>query len=157
MRVKGFDLATDVCLLHVVQLQEVLTSIQNTLEEHGIVANIESSAAIREGGQTCRMICITDDLGSSRTKLKRQSRDQAVMVRVDEETIDGLDSWIKAGVAASRSEAAALFIREGLNLRGQELAELKGSIESVERALQKLRSKARSILGDASDESGERE
>lgn len=139
------------------QLQELLTSVQSTLEEHGIVANIESSAAILEGGQTCRMICITDDLGSSRTKLKNQSRDQVVMVRVDGETIVGLDSWIKAGVAASRSEAAALFIREGLNLRGQELEELKGSIERVERAQQELHSKARAILGEENVESGERE
>jgi hypothetical protein len=39
------------------------------------------------------------------------------MVRVDDETLTGLDTWIKVGIAASRCEAAALFIGEGLTLR----------------------------------------
>ena len=139
-------------ILRVMQLQALLESVQELLDEHGITANIESAAGILEGGQTCRMICITDDLGSSRSKLKSQPRDHVVMVRVDANTVKGLDSWIKAGVASSRSEAAALFIREGLNLRNQELEELKGSIERVERAQEDLEKHARTILGDDADE-----
>ena len=94
------------------------------------------------------MICITGDLGASRTEMKRQPRDHVVMVRVDDESLEGLDSWITAGVADSRSEAAALFIREGLSLRSQELAELKVSIDKLEQAQEELRAKARTILGD---------
>ena len=66
-------------------------------------------------------------------------RDHTVMVRVDEKTSKQLDSWVEIGAVKSRSEAAALFIREGLQMRADELAEL-------EEALQKLKPEHRDVI-----------
>ena len=52
-------------------------------------------------------------------------RDHVLMVRVDEDTQTKLDDWVETGAVKSRSEAAALFIREGLMLRASELDQLR--------------------------------
>jgi len=48
----------------------------------------------------------------------------------------------------SRSEAAALFIREGLKVRAEELERLRDALREVEDAKRRLREKARGVLGD---------
>ena len=131
-------------------LQDILKSVQGLLDEHGVTASVQMPDLL-DRGSSCRMICITGDLGTRRTQMKQQSRDNVMMVRVDDESIEALDSWIGAGVAASRSEAAALFIKEGLGLRGHELDQLRAPIDKVARAQKELREKARAILGDELD------
>ena len=54
----------------------------------------------------------------------------------------------------SRSEAAALFIREGLQVRGDELAELEEALQKVEKAKQGLRDKAKTVFGDQQSDHG---
>jgi Arc/MetJ-type ribon-helix-helix transcriptional regulator len=76
-----------------------------------------------------------------------ERRDQVVMVRLDKETTRDLDRWVEAGAVKSRSEAAMLFIREGLKVRSRELDQLKEAIESVESARERLKEQARSVLG----------
>jgi metal-responsive CopG/Arc/MetJ family transcriptional regulator len=76
-------------------------------------------------------------------------RDKVVMVRVDEETSEELDAWVETEVVKSRSEAAALFIREGLKVRADELAQLKDALRDVERAKENLRHKARDVFDGA--------
>ncbi|UCC74251.1 MAG: hypothetical protein JSV86_06745, partial [Gemmatimonadota bacterium] len=76
---------------------------------------------------------------------------------VDEETMKSLDSWVQTGAVKSRSEAAALFIREGLRLRATELSDLEGVLRDVDQAKQRLREAARRVLGtegEANDEEG---
>jgi len=53
------------------------------------------------------------------------------MIRTDEETTRTLDDWVETGYFKSRSEAAALFLREGLKMRADELAKLKEALEEV--------------------------
>jgi hypothetical protein len=48
----------------------------------------------------------------------------------------------------SRSEAAALFIREGLKVRADELEHLRDALHDVEEARAKLRRRARDVIGD---------
>ncbi len=80
------------------------------------------------------------------------------MVRVDAVTLADLDAWVETGAVKSRSEAAALFIREGLKVRGAELRELKEAIDGVDEARSRLRKKAREVLGaDHDNTSGEEE
>ena len=85
-------------------------------------------------------------------ELGRETRDQVVMVRVDEETSKTLDDWVQTGAVKSRSEAAALFIREGLKVRAAELEKLAEALQGVEKAREKLREEARDVFGDQDNE-----
>ncbi len=93
-----------------------------------------------------KMVCIAPDLTESMQELGETTRDQVVMVRLDEDTTKSLDAWVEAGAVKSRSQAAALFIREGLKVRAPELDQLKDALEEVEKAKQLLREKAEKIL-----------
>ncbi len=105
------------------------------------------------GEPPLKVICVAADLKSSVAELGQVTRDQVVMVRVDDETAHSLDAWIEAGAVKSRSAAAALFIREGLNVRANELEQLGEALRSVEDAKLRLRDKAREVLGDQIEES----
>jgi len=72
------------------------------------------------------------------------------MVRVDEDTSKRLDAWVEIGAVKSRSEAAALFIREGLQVRADEMGELEEALQKVENAKQVLRDKAKTVFGERS-------
>jgi len=69
------------------------------------------------------------------------------MVRIDEETRKTLDAWVETGYFKSRSEAAALFMREGLKIRASELEKLKDALHQVAQAKNVLRDKASEIFG----------
>jgi Arc/MetJ-type ribon-helix-helix transcriptional regulator len=94
----------------------------------------------------CRMICMPFGLAESLREMEAEPRENVVMVRVDNETKSDLDSWIETGAVKSRSEAAALFIREGLKVRSAELQELEDALREVEQAKERLRAKARDVL-----------
>ena len=77
------------------------------------------------------------------------------MVRVDSETAEKLDAWVETDAIKSRSQAAALFIREGLRVREKELAELEEALDDLNEAKSRLRERAREVLGP--DNQGEDE
>jgi Arc/MetJ-type ribon-helix-helix transcriptional regulator len=87
----------------------------------------------------------------------RTTRDQVVMVRIDEDTSTKLDHWVETGAFKSRSEAAALFIREGLLVHARELDELDEALSGVEQAKDRLRQKARQVFETATDAESETE
>lgn len=99
-----------------------------------------------------KLVCVPSSLRESVEAMGGAPRDQVVMVRVDGQTVSTLDSWVKTGAVKSRSEAAAVFIREGLKVRSQELQELQDALTDVEAAMSRLREKARQVLGQ--DEEG---
>ena len=92
-------------------------------------------------------MCLSGNLRDSVDALGDSARDNVVMVRGDDDTVNALDSWVEAGAVKSRSAAAALFIREGLKVRDPELQELKDALHDVDRARQRLREKAEAVLG----------
>jgi len=55
---------------------------------------------------------------------------------------------VETGAVKSRSEAAALFIKEGLRVRATELSELGESLREVEEARDRLRKRVREVLGE---------
>jgi Arc/MetJ-type ribon-helix-helix transcriptional regulator len=69
------------------------------------------------------------------------------MVRVDEATSQALDAWVATGAVKSRSEAAALFIREGLKVRADELARLRDSLRELDEAKERLHRRAMEVFG----------
>lgn len=122
--------------------------LRKELESCGI-----DPSKLRMGSDECidlgaiKVVCLSGPLRDSVDALGDSARDNVVMVRVDEDTVNALDSWVEAGAVKSRSAAAALFIREGLKVRDSELQELKDALNDVDRAKQRLREKAETVLG----------
>jgi len=94
-----------------------------------------------------KIVCMAPGLTDSVKEMGKSIRDQVVMVRIDEDSNRALDDWVEAGAVKSRSEAAALFIREGLKVRASELDRLKEALDEVQAARQRLRDEAKNIFG----------
>jgi hypothetical protein len=102
----------------------------------------------RAFGGAVRVVRVTPDIQDSVDEMGRSQRDHVVMVRVDDHTLEQLDAWVKTEAVKSRSEAAALFIREGLEVRASELAELQEALEDVDRAKERLKERVREVFSD---------
>jgi Arc/MetJ-type ribon-helix-helix transcriptional regulator len=125
--------------------------LETKLDSLGVDLDELCNAAGSDLGARIKMVCVSPDLGESVRDLGKSNREHVVMVRVDTETRRKLDAWVETGAVKSRSEAAALFIREGLKVRDSELSELQEAIDGVEEAKERLREKARGLFGDASE------
>ncbi len=121
-------------------------SIREKLHKKGI--DIDAMCAREGGALRAKVVCIAPDLMDSVSEMGQTARDQTVMVRVDEETSKTLDEWVETGSVKSRSEAAALFIREGLKVRASELEKMRDLIQEVDSAKERLREKAREVFGE---------
>ena len=72
-------------------------------------------------------------------KTVRDTRDSVVMVRVSRESVDKLDELVDAGLANSRSEAAAFLITEGVTARADLYDKIAEQTEVIRNAREKLR------------------
>lgn len=146
------------------ECSDVLERLREQLKSCGVDAsqlNLDSGGCIDLGaliqgldvGGPLKVMCLAGNLRESVDALGDSTRDNVVMVRVDEDTVKALDAWVEAGAVKSRSAAAAVFIREGLKVRDAELKELEDALQDVQRARQRLREKAEAVLGpDALEE-----
>jgi Arc/MetJ-type ribon-helix-helix transcriptional regulator len=134
-------------------------SIRSQLQEKGVSIDFENgfdfSCVDPLGGAGVKVVCVAPDLKQSVEEMGRKPRDQVVMVRVDESTLGDLDAWVATGAVKSRSEAAALFIREGLKVRADELERLRDALREVKEAQERLRQQAREIFGAGAAATGE--
>ena len=69
----------------------------------------------------------------------RSARDSVVMVRVNKESLSRLEDLIEAGMASSRSEAAAYLITEGIKSRQGLFDRIAEKIEQIRRSRDELR------------------
>ncbi len=129
----------------------ILKMVQEKLRAKGIdidmTGNLETSTET-DGPTRIKVVCVAPGLRESVREMEKNPRDQVVMVRVDEKTSQALDAWVETGAVKSRSEAAALFIREGLKMRADELERLRDALRDVESAKERLRQKAQELFGD---------
>lgn len=125
-------------------LEAVLAKLREKQVTVELTGDVET-CCIPEG--RIKMVCVVPGLGDSVRELGRSPRDQVVMVRVDEATSQDLDAWVATGVVKSRSEAAALFIAEGLKVRADELARLRDSLREVNEAKERLHRQAMEVFG----------
>lgn len=100
-------------------------------------------------GPRVKVVAVGHDISDSVEEMSKSARDQVVMVRVDEQTLAELDDWVETGAVKSRSEAAALFIREGLKVRASELEKVKDALRAVEEARDRLRKRVKEVFGDS--------
>ena len=141
-----------------IDLGAILDEVRARLQEKGIDIDIRGDAGACCGGEDSprvKVVCVAPGLGNSVREMGETQRDQVVMVRVDEATSKALDAWVETGAVKSRSEAAALFIREGLKVRADELEHLRDALHDVEEARAKLRRRAKDVIGDMGERSGE--
>ena len=99
-------------------------------------------------GRAVKVVFVAPDLQASVDAMNQEQRDQVIMVRVDEATLRQLDAWVKTDAVKSRSEAAAVFIREGLKVRASELEKLEDALADVDRARERLHERVKEVFGD---------
>jgi len=124
---------------------DILSMIDEQLKKNGIDLKAISDDCL--SGIPFKVVCVSSDLEDSLREMGEETRDQVVMVRIDDETTENLDDWVETGAVKSRSEGAALFIREGLKVRAEELSRLKDALADVKAAKEKLREQAKDVLG----------
>ncbi len=126
-----------------INLSEIWTQIKEELGASGIDLDTD---CFDESGPSVRVFCMSGGLSDSLKEMGKTPRDQVLMVRIDEETTKKLDAWLETSAFKSRSEAAALFIREGLKVHTRELDELEEALRGVEVAKDRLKKKAREVF-----------
>jgi Arc/MetJ-type ribon-helix-helix transcriptional regulator len=126
--------------------KDLWEAIKGRLSQEGIDLD-ELCRGVEGIGEAVKCVVVAPDLRSSVEEMSKSPRDQVVMVRLDEESAGDLDAWVETGAVKSRSEAAALFIREGLKVRAGELEQLKESLRAVRQAKERLRERAAEIFG----------
>jgi len=124
----------------------LLDEIERQLSQRGIDLD-QVMAGEQQARDRVKVVCVAADLRESVDELASAKRGNVVMVRIDETTLKSLDAWVETGAVKSRSEAAALFIQEGLKVRETELKNLDKALRDVERAKARLRSLARGAIG----------
>jgi hypothetical protein len=130
------------------RIKESLAGAGITLENLGELTALCGDAASR----AVKVVAVPLGLREGIDELNTNPRDRVVMVRVDKDTSEALDAWVQTGALKSRSEAAALFMSEGLKIRSGELSQLKEGLEEVEEAKRRLHERAREVLGNATAE-----
>jgi len=127
------------------EFNDVLSKLGEQLKKQGIDLKKLSENCL--SGIPFKVVWVASDLEDSLREMGEETRDQVVMVRIDDETTENLDDWVETGAVKSRSEGAALFIREGLKVRAEELSRLKDALADVKAAKEKLREQAKDVLG----------
>ena len=130
-------------------LTGILKVVKEQLAAKGISFETCCDAESEEGDDQpkVKVVCVAPNLCQTMEEMGRSPRDQVVMVRVDEPTATRLDAWVETGAVRSRSEAAALFINEGLKVRASELDKLNDALREVKNAKERLRREAREAFG----------
>lgn len=124
---------------------ELWNLVMKELKEKGI--EVENLCCGDQTDSALKVVCVAPNLEASVQEMGKYPRGQTVMIRTDEETSRTLDAWVETGQFKSRSEAAALFLREGLKLRASQLEDLTDALQEVQKARERLHEKARDIFG----------
>ena len=112
-------------------VDEIVDEVNSTVRD----AIVKSVDVVERVGETIR----------DTVQGRRASRDNVVMVRVDNESLERLDELVEAGVMGSRSEAAAFLISEGVKARQPLFDRIAEKIQDIRRAKDELR---RMVDGD---------
>jgi Arc/MetJ-type ribon-helix-helix transcriptional regulator len=139
-----------------INLSKILEHLREELGDLGIALDGDCCGPDTDSSPF-KVFCMAGGLSESLKEMGKSPRDQVLMVRVDEDTAKKLDAWVETGAFKSRSEAAALFIREGLKVHARELNELEDALSGVESAKENLKEKAREVFRTGPEPSSETE
>lgn len=69
----------------------------------------------------------------------RTNRDNVVMVRIDDSSLERVDELVETGIVNSRSEAAAFLIGEGIKSRQELFAKIAEKVQEIRNTKDELR------------------
>lgn len=87
---------------------------------------------------------VTENVKEAIRSMTGSSRNNVVMVRVNEGSLAQLDQLLEAGIVSSRSEAAAFLISSGADARRDLFDKIAEKVEETGKAREELRN----LLGD---------
>lgn len=87
----------------------------------------------------CEPGAISENVKDAIRNMAGSSRNNVVMVRVTEESLAQLNQLVEAGIAGSRSEAAAFLIGSGAHARKDLFEKIAEKVEEIRKAREELR------------------
>jgi len=116
----------------------VETNNQESKSRHSFVENLErlvdEAVVAADGAIGIAAESIKDSMGKVRA-----ARDSVVMVRLNKDSLAKIDELVEAGVAASRSEAAAFLIAAGIEARRPLFDKIAEKVEEIRQKKEELR------------------
>ena len=98
---------------------------------------------VLDGGVIAACICepseMKDNVKDAIRAMTGSSRNNVVMVRVNEESLAQLDQLVEAGIVSSRSEAAAFLITSGAHARTDLFDKIAEKVEEIRKTREELR------------------
>ena len=99
---------------------------------------------VLDGGAIAACICcepgaVNENVKEAIRAMTGSSRNNVVMVRVNEESLAQLDQLVEAGIVSSRSEAAAFLISSGADARKDLFDKIAEKVEEIRKAREELR------------------
>ncbi len=109
--------------------ERVIRDVSKTVTDV-VVRGAEEAAAVAEN---------LKETIKSKTIGDRGARNNVVMVRVDQDSLDKIDELVEAELVGSRSEAAAFLIGEGIKLQEPLFLSISAKVDEIRRVREELK------------------
>ena len=114
------------------------TTDDKTLSERIETIVDESKEAFKQAYQTSGVETIGENVKDAVDRAISR-RENVVMVRLNNESITRVDELVEAGVVASRSEAVAFLVSEGIGAQSELFERIGQKVEQIRKVKQELR------------------
>ncbi len=112
----------------------------------------ESKEAFKQAYQTSGVESIGENVKDAVDRAISR-RENVVMVRLNNESITHVDELVEAGVVASRSEAVAFLVSEGIGAQSELFQRIGQKVEQIRKVKQELRD----LLSESPPESSKKD
>ncbi len=114
------------------------TNDDKTLSERIETIVDESKEAFKQAYQSSGVETIGENVRDAVDRAISR-RENVVMVRLNNESIKHVDELVEAGVVASRSEAVAFLVSEGIGAQSELFERIGQKVEQIRKVKQELR------------------
>ena len=128
------------------------TNDDKTLSERIETIVDESKEAFKQAYQTSGVESIGENVKDAVDRAISR-RENVVMVRLNNESITHVDELVEAGVVASRSEAVAFLVSEGIGAQSELFQRIGQKVEQIRKVKQELRD----LLSESPPESSKKD
>ena len=128
------------------------TNDDKTLSERIETIVDESKEAFKQAYQSSGVETIGENVRDAVDRAISR-RENVVMVRLNNESIKHVDELVEAGVVASRSEAVAFLVSEGIGAQSELFERIGQKVEQIRKVKQELRD----LLSESPPESSKKD